>query len=249
MQEAWRKILQEEARRLSGASRPVSVTRICNELGISIRRSHGLGTSARLLVKDNRFEILLGCSEDARNSLTARERFLVAHEVGHSVLERKHLQKPLGTSEYWQVEELCDSFARWLLLPRERLQQAVRSSVCELGSRLRLTLYLQSVWRVPWEVAAFEVADFDGNIHFLRVLNKMGHLRVSASTLPHKKLRGRKLKPQSEVSSFLYSLPPAQVISMVGVAGSLETEFKFPIRQAVAFRSLQGEFRIALLPG
>jgi len=54
-----------------------------------------------------------------------RRRFLVAHELAHSLFyERSEGQRPARATPLNEAEErFCDEFARWLLLPRAVLER------------------------------------------------------------------------------------------------------------------------------
>ena len=113
-----RKHLLVQATKLSGGIVPLDINSISAQLNISIRWRKRLSATAMLIKSDNRHVVCL--PEEQRNSsssdLTPRERFSIAHEIGHLVLDelsdRFHIQ--LGDKE---TEALCDEFAAELLLP------------------------------------------------------------------------------------------------------------------------------------
>jgi Zn-dependent peptidase ImmA (M78 family) len=47
----------------------------------------------------------------------ARQRFTIAHEVGHYLIEARVGFRPGTTTEYWMLEEVCQAFAAALLSP------------------------------------------------------------------------------------------------------------------------------------
>jgi hypothetical protein len=58
--------------------------------------------------------------------LSARERFTVAHELGHCVVETRFGLRPTSRREYWQLEHICNEFAATLLAPPQLLQDLLR---------------------------------------------------------------------------------------------------------------------------
>lgn len=60
--------------------------------------------------------------------LTPRERFTVAHELGHALLESSCAIRPSRASEYWALEEVCHEFAAKMLMPTEFVKRVVPSS-------------------------------------------------------------------------------------------------------------------------
>src|SRR5262245_46680781 len=115
-EEQLRTMLEGAATRLAAQwSSPIDLEGICARLGISLERSDVPRGRALLVKKGATFRIKLPQSDSSQ--LSRLERFLVAHELGHVVISRDVGVAPFGKSEYWQHEELCDSFARHLLLP------------------------------------------------------------------------------------------------------------------------------------
>src|SRR5262245_51088561 len=113
--------LTEVAKRLvTDQLLPLDVTAVCRAL--SIRVTYGLlpGKARAGVVKGlHGSEIRLA----ERAGTDAWQRFLIAHELGHIILERECAPPPMGQGEYWRHEELCDSFAALLLVPDALLQE------------------------------------------------------------------------------------------------------------------------------
>lgn len=94
-----------------GRSLPFDIDDVCNDLGLQIIRSpDASGPTLGLRGK----QLVIGLKPSGPLPLY---RFHVAHEIGHALLLREFGALPLGGSEYWQHENLCDFFARRLLLP------------------------------------------------------------------------------------------------------------------------------------
>lgn len=68
--------------------------------------------------------------------ITARERFTIAHEIGHHVLEQETGFRATRRAEYWLGERLCQQFASRLLIRRSFLEEAGRcdSSAALMGA-------------------------------------------------------------------------------------------------------------------
>jgi hypothetical protein len=74
-------------------------------------------------------------------NLLPRQRFTIAHEVGHQLLERWGAPLPTNKREYWAREQLCNRFAAALLVPETAVRYALEPSPqtsSELYGRLRL---------------------------------------------------------------------------------------------------------------
>src|SRR2546427_1575479 len=238
-----RLLLSEAAFRLTGNTDfPVSVRLVCQSLNVRIRRRPDL--KAALLVNAGEApEVLLPARHKSTNFLPntktqslrclasaqrdhrdSWDRYLVAHELGHFVLHRARHGKPLGKSEYWLQEELCDSFARWLLLPQKAIEkwsstkaQSFRHTPVEnlVLPALELSSELQRTAHVPWEIAATRLSECSPNIGFLTIREHDGRrLRVTASTLDRRKEIGRLIRKSSNLGSLLIRQNKADFISI-----------------------------------
>ena len=56
-------------------------------------------------------------SDINRSRLLPRERFTVAHELAHALVEDGLQLRPLRDAHYWALEDLCDDFAAAVLIP------------------------------------------------------------------------------------------------------------------------------------
>ena len=95
----------------------------------------------------------------SNNQTTVRRRFSIAHEIGHTFfydnsqiipikILPKELSKTLGDNK---EEDICNSFARELLMPNE----LVRRSIQDIKERnLRIIIDLATKYMVSPEVAA-----------------------------------------------------------------------------------------------
>lgn len=195
----YRLTLANAARELTtGESLPVDIERICAKLQVEHGRSIHDYETARL---DGKSRIYLPVSLLPQSSYySTRERYLIAHEIGHFVLVFLCSATPLGKSEYWQFEDLCNSFAQQLLIPEDTIGHLPKS-IFSPKETLTLSLDLAKDALVPWPTAAWRVTGLYTGFALLNVTarrNKQGQLamKVSASTLPHKQLQQKILNTQ-----------------------------------------------------
>lgn len=59
---------------------------------------------------------------DRPRPITRPERFTIAHELGHFVLQQESNFRPRRRAEYWLGESLCDHFASRLLIREQMLE-------------------------------------------------------------------------------------------------------------------------------
>lgn len=130
--------LQEKARDLRPPGRhlPARLIRIANDLGVSVSlvlrplRPHGT-YHARCQLQKQPPQILIYRNSDtaavapvtpaSEHILTPRERFSVAHELGHCIAYQSHGMHPVAerddAREYWRHERVMNEFASALLVP------------------------------------------------------------------------------------------------------------------------------------
>lgn len=238
-----RSLLSDTADRLAGEiDFPVSVRLICNCLNVRIRRRTELKAAVLVNANDgpevhlprpqrNTSRVIFSRTSGTKGSFGGKpngseswERYVVAHELGHYVLHRARHGKPLGKSEYWIHEELCDSFARWLLLPQKALEKWFSRRLESLPhispevwarSSLAMSKELQGAARVPWSIAATRISEYSERIAFLGIRNHdTTRLRVNCSTLHSRKEIGRLILKSSELGQILSSEPMARIVSV-----------------------------------
>lgn len=113
------------------AKPPVDVEECARAAGIAMVMRSDLGVGSRddtSAVLMQRGEVLTALI-NARQS-PARQRFSLAHEIGHWVLERTPSSSELApiasrSRRYNELERICDYFAASLLMPRRWMQQFV----------------------------------------------------------------------------------------------------------------------------
>jgi hypothetical protein len=121
-----RRVLARDAELLAAARpTPVDLKDLLDDLGISLvgerpTGSHSAHGSLRRV--DGMWQIVT-------NAATAdtRQRYTIAHEIGHYLIEARVGFRPGSPREYWMVEELCQVFAANLLCPRRLIEEALSS--------------------------------------------------------------------------------------------------------------------------
>lgn len=188
---------------------PVDVLHICDRLGVTLERSDEIpARRARIVYSNGKPSILLGPGRFSESiELTDWERFLVSHELGHLILYKDYNAKPLGESEYWKHEQLCDSFAQWWLIPAHKACEAATNSGHSAIARLNASCKLERDAGVPWPVAASAISTVDHDVAFFKVADlDRSHLRVRFSTLSNKKGIHRKVDRTSSAGKSLLAV-------------------------------------------
>jgi hypothetical protein len=90
---------------------------------------------------------------DFGTNLSARERFTVAHEIAHALIDERFELRPTRSRDYWALEGVCDEYAADLLLPRMQPEifAGAHQSPVELAD---VIVRLASHFRVSHAVAA-----------------------------------------------------------------------------------------------
>jgi hypothetical protein len=156
-----RDFLRLEAVRLRARPGPLCLPELLSDLGVTLSsapdlvgRAHGI-----LRSQNGRWEIVLPM-EGGRDSadLSPRDRFTVAHELGHIALFANGVKPPRQRREYWQVEELCNIFAGQLLIADRELETSFpRDRPTAARELLLRTKALAKTLSVSFEAAARRV--------------------------------------------------------------------------------------------
>jgi IrrE N-terminal-like domain len=89
--------------------------------------------------------------------IAAHERFTIAHEIGHYVLQQESGFHPRRRAEYWLGEDLCQHFASALLIRPEFLVAADRcGSTSDLMAAVNEVARQASVTAEPAALALIE---------------------------------------------------------------------------------------------
>jgi hypothetical protein len=218
----YRSLLRAAAASLSSEKQlPVRLRPVCRELGVaSIKRSNLDAASALLVDASSKPKILInsagvGTGRGA-DSFTPWERFLIAHELGHLILHRNKVPCPSGTSEYWQMEVLCDDFAQRLLIPELVANEEVSGNHKDASKCLTLALDIAKLARVPWFIAASRLADWEDNVAFFRLIqHEEGGYKVVLSTLKRKQGIGQRIKQGTRLWEELSKINLTQEITVI----------------------------------
>jgi hypothetical protein len=178
---------------------PVRVRDVCKSLRVEISRKNTVPQyKAYLSVdpsRDHPAVILLPAKR-----IGGFERFCAAHELAHYLILIAFDVTPQGKVEYWKHEELCDEFARHLLIPTHYVKKKVDNA--DLSTRCSLLLcneISRSAW-VPWIHAALRIAEFRKDITYLRCQRLPSKdFKLVATTHPRRKGRGKLIKRETRL--------------------------------------------------
>lgn len=218
----YRSLLHDAAAALSSDKQlPIRLRPLCRDLGIAgIKRFKIDAASALLVDASSKPKILINSSGVGTgrgvDSFTPWERFLIAHELGHLVLHRNKVPSPNGTSEYWQMEVLCDDFAQRLLIPEPVVNEEVSGNQKDAIKCLTLALDIARLARVPWFIAASRLADWESDVAYFRLIqHEEGGYKVVLSTLKRKQGIGQRIKPGSRLWEELSKINPTKTITVI----------------------------------
>lgn len=207
-----RQALSTFARKLTrGCALPVDVVEICHRLGVTLQRDEGFNyRQAQLFDTGIETVVKLPSRHTGQSTYTPHDRFLIGHEIAHLYLRRERHASILRDGDYWRQEELCDYFARVLLLPDEAVASPCASSPSNPESLLEVIERLTMRASVTWATAAHRLADFRAQAEFLLIVRKREsgrtRFRVHATTLPCRKQIHRKLDAASGLARLLSRL-------------------------------------------
>jgi hypothetical protein len=121
-----RRSLERDAQKLiAGRSFPLDLGAILDELGIELAsgsaermgKAHGY-----LCEQDSRWKIIVNASTS-----TARQRYTIAHELGHFMVEANVGFFPTNRAAYWMLEDVCQAFAGEVLSPSTLVRDLLAS--------------------------------------------------------------------------------------------------------------------------
>jgi hypothetical protein len=232
---------------------PIEIGELCRELGVAIRRAP-VGRARALLVDAKKNpKILLPARDHLSDNYSPWERFLIAHELGHLVLHRKNVPKPLSPSEYWRTESCCDAFARWLLIPEAQFGKFGKRAANTAAQRLNFTRYLETTAAVNWAAAAMRVADWHSDVAFLHLrpedectlkvyfssTRKELHRRISTKEPLVQVLRHCARGPLETISPTLLGCFPSLAGASSSVASCGSEDFRLAIIFATADKTIR----------
>lgn len=209
---------------------PFDLAELCARLNVRITRGHAPGKArAAVLGRGKSLQIVLSGGND-KFGLTREERFHVAHEIGHIILEREHSIVPLGASEYWQHEELCDAFASHLLVSDVLLKETLCTKPRNPEELLQAVDIVVKDAAAPWRIAAARVSQFlPSTALFKAKLWEVDKFKIISSSLPRKKEIGRLISSKSRLGRVLFDLRGRH--GLVTLDASVFEESTIPICQ------------------
>lgn len=187
---------------------PVLVRDLCSNLDVGLTRRESVPRNKAYLSFDPSTHkppliiLPLGRPEDY-------QRFCVAHELAHYFLSKKFNLTPNTSSEYWQHEEICDDFARHLLIPDSFISEKLENMTDNPRDYLHLCGEIRQLARVPWTQAAIRIAESIPNITYLRceprysqeskgtqksISHEPQDFKIMSTTLPRKQGTGILIK-------------------------------------------------------
>lgn len=185
---------------------PIDVLELCSQLGVRIARHPDAKKKALLIQAKSGPEIRLPSNTSVEHRMSPFERFLVAHELGHYLLAQKFSAAPLGKSEYWQHEALCDWFASILLLPDNLIRDSFSDSV-QPREILYLIRNLAQKAQAPEPSVAKRLCEVKSGIAIFQVARKGNEaFQIVQTALPEAREIGRKISPSSKIGRALSTL-------------------------------------------
>jgi len=183
----YKKMAENFANELTkNISYPIDIISLCNNLKINIVYDINCNDTASLNIKNNKFYIKLGRQYNNKNSPFVR--YMLAHEIGHYFINHK-LCATISKNEYWVFEELCDYFARVLLLPNKFVNNIPSTIGNNLYQLLNFTKYLSNEFNVTWITSISRVKDVYDQLLFLnfKFSKTKNRFIVNKSLLPKNK--------------------------------------------------------------
>ena len=231
--ERYRSLLRRAASKLSGKTdAPISTRHICAVLGVTVRRSRDQAKTTLARTASDEFEIVLPVRRQDTPYLDrfprfssdteSRERWWIAHEIGHVVLLQSRIPAPLG-SEYWPFEDLCDDFAGLLLAPDPVVQDVAQAvlpksapgGICDSTAWLRAVETLASRAAIPWGLAACRMHGWRSDVWFLVVrLAGSERLKVVFSALARKREFGTLIESDDPLGKAVASAPREEIVAI-----------------------------------
>ena len=107
---------------------------------------------------DERWHPVVYRKDPSANELSPRERFTVAHELGHAIIDGSLRLRPARRAQYWALETVCDSFAGDLLIPSTEVKGA-RAVLRDAQSTLATIQRLASITDTSLAASARRLLD------------------------------------------------------------------------------------------
>jgi hypothetical protein len=131
-----------------------------------------LGLGLVIRVRDQRHAGSLNRSPDGWEVVLARpaerlhepglsqfERFTIAHEIAHYLVEARFGYQPGSQRQYWWLEDMCNEFAGALLIPQEAVLNELQAEPLKARSLIGAVHRISSQAEVNLEPAARRLVD------------------------------------------------------------------------------------------
>lgn len=249
--------LQEAARKLVPSSPSFDIEALCNRLNVKIRKTPTDDyRNATLVLTPSGYEIRVPHTAKTNSKLSSFQRFLLAHELGHLLLEQKFSSMPMTSSDYWQYEDLCDYFARAVLLPEAYIKMKIDKTPTNPKDRLGLTNFIALDAHVPWPAVAHRMVEFDSQFALFRIkvlpaLLDKPKIVIDVSTLKDKALQNCEFSDDNELGRLLYQMEKKSFLLFTRVVFEHPTiTKKFPsfsdVQRGGAYKPSQEEVRLII---
>lgn len=194
---------------------PVHIEQVCALLKVGIVYSDEVAKFKAYLCVEHERDKIAKILLPPHRAGSPYERFCIAHELAHLFLWRVYRAVPHGSSEYWQFEEICDEFARTLLMPEVEVRRRIAADSCHAAALLKESYRLANLAKAPWTQSAHRISEIEERASFFRIEPQAdGRLRIMVSTLPRRKERGRFVSsstPFHEAMVALLREPPGRL--------------------------------------
>ena len=115
-------------------------------------------------VGNGKYKIFVNRKTRGPAPLSPNERFNVAHELAHVLIDSHFAARPGTTEEHREFEELCDAFAGALLVPDALVHSF---STCTAAESLNRLAFLTEWCQVPFVIVARRTASLVDGCAFL----------------------------------------------------------------------------------
>ncbi|MGD0276823.1 MAG: ImmA/IrrE family metallo-endopeptidase [Syntrophales bacterium] len=152
--------MSETARVLSAdGGFPVDIYQIASSFHVDVKTSDDhKSTNVRLRTTyENQYKAVLPSYLKLDSGVQGLQRFFIAHELGHIIL-RKMGVTSFKDSDYWLCEELCNLFARNLLIPDKIVDSFFVKCSLDANSYLRGSFSLAKYAHVNWHTTALRLS-------------------------------------------------------------------------------------------
>lgn len=156
-------VLIREADRLAVARPiPIDIVRLIQECGATVTTTCEASNTRKARIRgevrvgERGYIVELKRAPDSPDWLTSRERFALAHELAHIMIDRASQWRPANRRDYFAREIVCNTVASRLLVPTDCLATASIESPSDAWRSLRR---IRARCAVSWDVALRRICD------------------------------------------------------------------------------------------